>query len=256
MVRKLTFALLTVALLGLPAFAEEMNLEQVLESHYEAIGGLDNWKAVETFKMTGNMAMGQGMEAPAIMTFERPMKARLEFTLQGMTGIQAYDGEVAWSIMPFLGKETAEEMADDQAKNMKQMADIDGPLVEWEEKGHQVELIGLEEIEGTEAYKIKVTRNDGDVRFHFLDSEYFIIIKQEGKTNVQGNEVEFETTLSDYKEVGDLIFPHSIENKAKGQPHGQVITIETIELGVEVADDYFTMPEAPAAPEADADTGE
>ncbi len=256
MVRKFTFALLTVALLGMPALAEEMTLEQVLESHYEAIGGLDNWKAVKTFRMTGAMAMGQGMEAPFVMTFERPMKARLEFTLQGMTGIQAYDGEIAWSIMPFLGKEAPEEMAEDQSKNMKEMADIDGPLVDYAEKGHQVELIGLEEIEGTEAYKIKVTRKDGDVRFHYLDSEYFIIIKQEGKTEIQGNEVESETTLSDYKEVGGLMFAHSIENKPKGAPEGQVITINEIELDIEVADDFFTMPEAPAETEVEVDSGE
>jgi hypothetical protein len=162
--------------------------------------------------------------------------------MQGMTGIQAYDGETAWMIMPFMGKSDPEVMADDQAKNMQEQADIDGPLVDWQEKGHKVELIGLEDVEGTEAYKIKVDLANGDVRYHYLDSEYFITIKQEGKTMMQGNEVEFETVLSDYKEVGGLMFPHSIESKPKGAPSGQVITIDQIEVDVEVADDLFTMP--------------
>jgi hypothetical protein len=80
------------------------------------------------------------------------------------------------------------------------------------------------------------------VRYHYLDSEYFITIKQEGKTTMQGNEVEFEAILSDYKEVGGLMFPHSVESKPKGAPAGQVITIDEIEVGIEVSDDLFAMP--------------
>lgn len=231
-----------LALLVLPAVAEDLTLDQVLAKHYEALGGLDAIKGMESAIFEGKMAMGPGADAPFKMYFRRPMKVRLEFTMQGMTGIQAYDGETAWMVMPFMGKSDAEVMADDQAKNMQEQADIDGPLVDWQEKGHKVELIGLEEVEGTEAYKIKVDLANGDVRYHYLDSEYFITIKQEGKTMMQGNEVEFETVLSDYKEVGGLMFPHSIESKPKGAPSGQVITIDQIEVDVEVADDLFTMP--------------
>ncbi|MGB5160788.1 MAG: hypothetical protein WBP10_13095 [Thermoanaerobaculia bacterium] len=239
-----------LALLALPAVAEELTLDQVLANHYDALGGLDAIKGMETATFVGRMAMGPGAEAPFKMFFKRPMRARLEFTMQGMTGIQAYDGEAAWMVMPFMGKSDAEVMADDQAKNMQEQADIDGPLVDWQEKGHKVELIGLEDVDGTEAYKIKVDLANGDVRYHFLDSEYFITIKQEGKTTMQGNEVEFETILSDYKEVGGLMFPHSIESKPMGAPAGQVITIDEIEVGIEVSDDLFAMP-APTAEAAE-----
>jgi outer membrane lipoprotein-sorting protein len=210
------------------------------------LGGLDNLKALESAKFTGKMTMGMGAEAPFTMYFKRPQRARMEFTMQGMTGIQAFDGETAWMIMPFMGKSDPEVMADDQAKNMREQADLDGPLVDWQKKGHQVELIGLEDVEGTEAYKVKVQLENGDLRYHFLDGEYFITIKQEGKTTIQGNEVEFETTLSDYKEVAGLMFPHSIESKPKGAEEGQVITIEAVEVNVEIDDDMFTMPEKSA----------
>lgn len=247
---KTTLLGVVVALLVLPVVAEELTLDQVLENHYEALGGLDAIKGMDTATFVGRMAMGPGAEAPFKMFFKRPMRARLEFTMQGMTGIQAYDGETAWMVMPFMGKSDPEVMAEDQAKNMQEQADLDGPLVDWQEKGHKVELIGLEDVDGTEAYKIKVDLANGDVRYHFLDSEYFITIKQEGKTTMQGNEVEFETILSDYKEVGGLMFPHSVESKPKGAPAGQVITIDEIEVGVEVADDLFAMP-APAVEAAE-----
>jgi outer membrane lipoprotein-sorting protein len=248
--RKTILLGVVVALLALPMVAEDLTLDQVLANHYEALGGLDAIRGMETATFVGRMAMGPGAEAPFKMYFKRPMMARMEFTMQGMTGIQAFDGETAWMIMPFMGKSDPEVMADDQAKNMQEQADIDGPLVDWQEKGHTVELIGLEEVDGTEAYKIKVDLANGDVRHHFLDSEYFITIKQEGKTTMHGNEMEFETILSDYKEVGGLMFPHSVESKPKDAPTGQVITIDEIEVGIEVPDDLFAMP-APTAEAAE-----
>jgi hypothetical protein len=104
-------------------------------------------------------------------------------------------------------------------------------------------LVGLEETEGTEAYKLKVTKKNGDVEYYYLDSEYFIPIKVEGSREMQGRMIEFETILSDYKDVGGLMIPHSIESKPKGAPAGQVVTIDTIELNVEAADSLFVMPE-------------
>jgi hypothetical protein len=250
MARKALLLILAGALMGLPVAAQDMTLDEVLAKHYEALGGVDNLKTVNSAVFKGNMTMGQGMEAPFTMTFLRPMMARMEFTMQGMTGVQAYDGEVAWMVMPFLGKNDPEEMADDQAKSMKVQADLDGPLLDWQDKGHQLELVGMEETEGTEAYKIRVNLANGDVHDYFLDSEYFIVIKREMKTEIQGNEVQIETIFSDYKEVGGLMYPHSMETKPKGSPEqGQVITVETIELNGDVSSDLFAMPEVVTADE-------
>lgn len=230
------------ALAAAPAAAQD--LDEILAKHYEAIGGLEAWKAVESMRATGKMSMGGGaMEAPFVFIAKRPHRVRLEFTFQGMTGVQGYDGETAWMIMPFMGSTDPEVMPEDMAREFKDQGDIDGPLVGYEEEGHQLELIGLEETEGTQVYKVKVIKKSGDVEYHFLDSEYFIPIKVEGSREMQGRTVEYESILSDYKEVGGLMIPHSIESKSKGAPAGQVITIEQIELNVEVDDSIFTMPE-------------
>lgn len=244
--KKMILFCLAVALLTSPAGAE-MTLDEVIAAHFDALGGADKLKAVESARLSGTMSMGPGGEVPFLMVFARPQNARMEFTMQGMTGIQAYDGETAWMIMPFMGKNDPEVMAEDQAKSMVEQADFDGPLMDWQEKGHQVELLGLEDTEGSEAYKVKITLKNGDVRYHYLDSENFVVIKQEGLTKVQGNEMEFETILSDYKEVDGLMFPHSIMSRPKGAPEGQAVTIDKVELDVDLPDDYFSMPEPAAA---------
>jgi outer membrane lipoprotein-sorting protein len=244
------------------------SLDEVLESHYEALGGKAAWQAIESVRFEGTMSMGPGMEAPFTMTMKRPNNIRLEFTFQGMTGIQASDGETSWMVMPFMGKTDAEEMPADMAKQLEEQADIEGPLFDWADKGHEVELLGREEMEGTEVYKLKLTRDSGDVRYHYLDSEYFVTVKQEGKTKVQGQEMEIETAISDYKELclatsalvdddtpcdGDaLMLAYSIESKAKGAPTGQAITISGVVINPDdIEADYFAMP-AKAAPETEA----
>lgn len=230
--------------LGLATPATAQDVEEVLTNHYEAIGGLEAWKSLESVKFSGKMVMGMGMEAPFTMVALRPNKARMEFTIQGMTGIQATDGEIAWMIMPFMGATEAEEMPEEQAKAFKREADIDGPLIDYEESGHQVELLGTEEVEGTETYKVKLTYEDGAVRYYYLDAEYYLPVKIEETREIGGNTVTIEQSLGDYKEVGGLLMAHTIEVKSAAAPGGsQVLTVDTVELGVEVEDSAFSMPE-------------
>ncbi len=242
MFRKLSF-LIAVSLLVLPVAADELTLEQVIANNIEAKGGRAAMDAIKTIEANGRATVGPGMEAPIKISFKRPSMVRLEITVQGMTIIQAYDGETGWFVMPFTGSTDPEKMSDDQLKDVVEMADFDGVLVDWEKKGHEVELIGKEEIEGTEAYKLKVTLKTGDVVYYYLDAEYFLEIKSESKRTVRDQEVEVETTQGDYKEVDGLMIAHSQEVRPKGAPAGQTITIEKIELNLEVADTTFGMPE-------------
>lgn len=243
------FALAAILLVcAVPAVAEETpatektTLEKVLDKHYEAIGGLEAWAGVSTARLAGTMRMPHGMEAPFTLVFQRPGRSRLEFTLQGMTGIQAVDGQSAWQIMPFMGKTEPERMPAEQAKLMIEQADFDGPLVNWKEDGNKLEYVGTEDVQGTEAHKIKVTLATGDVRFYSLDAEHFLPIRSTGKATLQGQEVSFETSYGDYKEVGGLVMPFWVESRLVGAEGGQVFALEAAELDVELVGDPFSMP--------------
>ncbi len=219
------------------------DLNEVLEKNYEARGGLDKITGVETARMFGIMTMGP-MQAPFQIAFKRPNKVRLSFEIQGITGIQAYDGETGWSVMPFMGRTDPEKMSGDELKSVVEMADMDGPLVNWKEKGYTVSYKGTEEIEGTEAHVLEVERGDGESDTLYLDSEYYLTFKSEGVRSMAGNEVIMVSSLGDYKDFDGLIFPTSMMNSAQGMPEGsgQNITIESIEFNVELDDSLFAMP--------------
>ena len=155
MVKKVCLALVACAVL-IPGLRAQ-TVDEVIAKNIQARGGMDKLKSVKSIKTTATLAMGPGMEAPGVMIQKRPDMARLEFTIQGLTAVQAYDGSKAWQVMPFMGKKDAELMSADDAKEMQETADLDGPLVDYKAKGNTVELLGKEKIEGTDAYKLKVS---------------------------------------------------------------------------------------------------
>jgi len=222
-------------------------VDEIIAKNVQARGGMDKIKSVQTIRSTATMTMGPGMEAPGLMIQKRPDMARLEFTVQGLTAIQAYDGKDAWQIMPFTGKKDPETMSADDKKDLEENGDIDGPLVDYKSKGNKVELLGKEKLEGTDAYKLRVALKNGDVITMYLDADSFLEIKEELKRNVRGSEQEVEAVMGDYKEVNGLMFPFATENGIKGSQQKQKITISKIELNTPVDDAIFKMPAAPPA---------
>lgn len=244
--RKFTVLAATL-LFAVSMHAADLTVDEVIAKNAEAKGGLEKLRAIESMRLSGKMTMGN-MEAPFTMTKARPEMMRLEFTIQGLTGVQAFDGTNGWMVMPFLGKKDPEPMAGDMLTQIKEQADFDGPFIDYAKKGNKVELLGQADIEGTPAYKLKLVTKAGTESIVYLDSDSFLEIKMEGKQKVQGQEIESETTFGNYQEVDGLLFPHAIEMKPKGAPAGQAITIEKIELNPTIDGDLFTMPEkAPAA---------
>jgi outer membrane lipoprotein-sorting protein len=248
MIRKVCMSMIALAVLA-PCLLGQ-SVDEIIAKNVQARGGADKLKSVKSIKSTATMSMGPGIEAPGTLIQKRPALARLEFTVQGLTAVQAYDGKNGWQIMPFMGKKDPELMSADEAKEIEENADLEGPLVDYKSKGHQVELQGKEKIEGTDAYKLKVTLKNGDVQTIYIDSDSFLDIKEVIKRTVRGTEQEIESAIGDYKPVDGIMFPFAVESGIKGTDQKQKLTITKVELNVPADDSLFKMPAA--APKADA----
>lgn len=213
------------------------SLDEVLKNHFEAIGQ-ENLTKVKSFQATANINQG-GMEFPIKMISLRPNKFYMEADLQGQKMIQAFDGEDGWMIAPWMSPEP-QDLAGDQLKEAIQQADIDGELFNYKEKGSTAELVGKEDMEGTEVFNIKLTTKDDDVKNYFIDVENFIILKVKSTVNAQGQEIEVETTMGDYQEIDGVIMPMSIESKS---PMGATnIVMEEVKFNVDVDESIFNRP--------------
>ena len=229
---------LLVAVLVAPAAAQ--TVDEVIAKSLETRGGLDKLKAIQSIRMAAKMSMGP-MELPMVIEMKRPGRFRADVTVQGTVAVQAYDGATAWGISP-MGTGQPEPLPAEAAKEMAEQADMDGPLVGYKAKGHQIELVGKEKVGGSDAYKLKVTKKDGDVEYHFLAAASYLPVRVEARRTIQGTEIEGESTLGDYREAGGFLWPYSIQNGAKGRPEKQSLVVEKIEINPTIDDARFKMP--------------
>jgi outer membrane lipoprotein-sorting protein len=249
----------TLASLLLAGFAaaalSAQTADEVVEKHIQAKGGRDKIKSVKTLRFTAKMTMGQGMEAPVVMELVPPEhKLRMEFTIQGMTGVQGYDGTTGWQVMPFLGKTDPEPMTGDDLKEAKENADlVEGPLFNYKEKGNKVEYLGKGDLEGTPVQKLKLTEKDGDVTTIYFDADSYLELKNETTRTIRGQATDLETTFGNYKQVEGLTMPFAIETKMKGAAGAQTITIEKMEVNTAIPASRFDMPKIEKKQEAPKD---
>ena len=239
--RKVIAALAVGLAFAVPAAAQ--TVDEIIAKNIAAKGGMDKLKAVKTVRMTGRMTIGPGIEAPVVMELQRPNTMRMDITLQGMTLSQGFDGTKAWTLNPMGGSKIPQEMSAEEKSMVEEQADIDGPLVDYKAKGHTAELLGKEKVEGADAYKVKLTLKNGVIRTFYIDAEHFLELKEESKRKIRDTEVDGETIYGDYKEVGGMMFPHSIDGGQKGNPQRQKLAVEKIEINVPLDATRFKMPE-------------
>jgi len=238
--------LLSLCAVLLTASAFGQTVDELIEKNINARGGKDKLKAIQSMRLTGTMKMGP-MEAPLTITRARPAVMRIDFTIQGMTGTTGYDGATGWTLMPFMGNKDPQKMTEEQLKEIRVDADFDGPTFDYKAKGNKVEYVGKVDTEGTPTYKLHVTTKEGKESNVYLDAGSYLVIRTEGTRNIQGQDLDVETSIGDYKTVDGLTMPYSMESHVKGKEGGQAVTIEKIELNPTVDAAMFKMPAAAAA---------
>lgn len=235
---------LVAALLLMAAHANAITVDELITKNTEARGGLDKIRAIQTLRETGTMRFGGGGTGDLTFTamYKRPGMVRREISRQGLTAITAFDGAVGWAVRPFRGRKDPEKLSQDDVKGLQIEADMDGPLIDYKTKGNKIEYLGTEDVDGTDAHKLKVTFKTGDVQYIYLDPDYFLEIRTLDQTKIRGSMEEQETDLGDYEQVNGVFVPFSIEVGSKGGPKFQKITIDKAEANVEIEEALFHFP--------------
>ncbi len=222
--------------------------DELVARNIASRGGLERLRSVKSLRLTGHMTMGPGREAPISIEMKRPNKVRLEFRVQGYTGVQAFDGDTAWHLLPFHGDAAAEALPEAESAAVRQQSDFDGPLVGYREKGLDVEVIGRESYRETPAWRLRVRFPDGSSKDVWLDAERCLELKSESRRQAGDEILVGESLVSDYRDVEGLLMPHSFENGPKDAAERQRLTITRVELNPEIDDARFAMPQAPPKP--------
>lgn len=248
MMKKYSILLAIVLMFGW-ASLQAQTADEILNNYFENTGGVDAWRAVEGMRMKAKVNQG-GMEIPLEIVRMKDGRQMTSITFQGLELKQGvFDGEVLWGTNMMTQKA---EKSDAEATEMmkKEMNDFPDPFLDYQDKGYTVELMGKEDFNGTETFKIKLVKEpitvDGeevqDVSYYFFETENFvpIAIHSEIKQG-QAKGMMSEITFSDYQEVEGLYMPFTMSQGVKGQG-GQPVTMDSIELNPEVTDSDFAFP--------------
>ena len=232
-----------LAVCCLRVFPQCQTAEELVDKNIQAKGGMEKIKAIHSLHMTGKLTGGGGFTATVTQDGMRPNLVRETFSLQGMTGVQAYDGAVGWQIQPFGGHKDPELMGEDDLRDLLLDADFDGPLVDYREKGNTVEYLGHDVVDGDDALRLKVTLKNGDILYYYLDPDTYLEIRKEIQEFIRGSIKENVVDLGSYKPVAGVMYPFSIASGPKNRPNAaQTTTIEKIDVNVPLAKSEFELP--------------
>ncbi|MFL2629974.1 MAG: outer membrane lipoprotein-sorting protein [Flavobacteriaceae bacterium] len=247
--KKLNKILLTL-LLFFPFNSFSQSVDEIIDNYFENTGGIDQWRKLKGVKMSAKLSQ-QGMEIPIEIIQMQGGKQMQIINFQGQSiKAQVFDGEVSWGINMMSQKP---EKSDQETTDNLKLDNNDFPdsFMDYKSKGYTAELIGKETVDGTETFKVKLTKEpktvDGkkedDITFYFFDTENYvpIAIQTEVKEG-PGKGMIMEITMSDYQEVEGLYFPFSQTQGIKDQPSIPLI-IDSIELNPTIEEKEFKFPE-------------
>jgi len=229
---------------------QAQSVDEILENYFENTGGRAQWEALQGVKYKAKVNQ-MGMEIPIDIVELKSGKQMTVINFQGQTIKQGvFDGTVVWSINMMTQK--AEKSDQETTDNViREMGSFPDPFLNYKSLGYAAELMGTEEMDGSECFKIKLTKKplivDGDevenATYYYFDTENFVplVVQSEIKSGEMKGQMS-ESKMSDYQEVGGLYFPFSLTQGLKGQ-EGQVISFEEIILNPEIADSEFAFPE-------------
>jgi len=221
--------------------ADELALKNV-----QAKGGLDKLHALQTLRLSGRMRVqSDTIELGLVTLVRQPASIRYEASLQGLTQVQAYDGAQALQINPFQGRKDPEKLSADDAKGLgEDAADFTGVLVDYQAKNYKLDYLGTEDIDGTDAHKLRVTRPNGDITLVWLDPDHFLEIRALNRRIEHGVPVETVTDFGDYEQVQGVYLPFAQESGPKGSSERQKVQFEKVEPNPAVQASVFEFPAA------------
>ncbi len=226
--KKIIFSFLLAAL-STTAFAQS-KLDKIVEKVIETMGGKEKLISVKTIKKMGN-GETQGVKYPVNFYAVHNLSERTDFTFNGLTGYQIVTKDSGFNFSPFGGMAAPERMTDEDVKLSGDDLDLEGSLVNYQAKGHTIDLMENEDIDGVDAIQLRENLKNGKTIFYFIDPDTYYIIRTTAKGVSNGQEFTNTSNYYNFKKNKDgILFAFTTDN----------ITFETIEINIPLDDKLFS----------------
>ena len=226
---------------GTTNFVSAQNLDEIISKHIAAMGGAEKLSKLSSMRITAEMDI-MNMKVPITTTIVQNKGFRSETVIQGMTIVQAINGNSGWAINPMSGQTKAVALPEEAVKSMISETDLTG-LYNYKEKGYTLALDGEEDLAGAKVYKVTMTLKNGIRRINYISKDTFYILKIIVQTSINGQDIKSENTQSDFRQVDGVYYPFTSEVTTSAMPGATMaIKINTLEVNPKIDESIFAMP--------------
>jgi len=178
--------------------------DEVIAKYVDAIGGKQKWNSLNSLRIEGQIEV-QGISIPYTINAVQNMGYRMDAEFQGAKIIEIVTPTAGWSMNGLQGQTALQPMSEEDLKSKVDAIEIQEQLVDYAPKGHTVELLGKDEADGNEYFKLKIVTKQGNEKVHFIDTKTYLIYKTEATVKANGQEVKQEVKFLDYQTLDNGI---------------------------------------------------
>ena len=229
--------------------------DDVFAKHLEAIGGLDKIKSVQSVYMEGVSVAPNGMEITS-KTWRiqgKLFRQEINFGMGSMTTLVT--DKDAWFSNPRNGG-AFEAMPAEMRTRMSSELYAVTALTDYAAAGGKVELAGMEKVENTDCYVIKLSYGSGNPTTFYIDNKNWYVIRTSTKGRMgggmmgggnrggaqAGQEVEMKIDYTDFTKTREgIVFPMTIKRPGMGGAT-MATNIEKVEVNPKI-DASLSKPE-------------
>ncbi|MCB0660345.1 MAG: hypothetical protein KDC04_05390, partial [Saprospiraceae bacterium] len=114
------------------------------------------------------------------------------------------------------------------------------PQLTYFDGSKELSIVGLENVQSLDAYKIKIVEKNGDESFEFYDVRTGRLLRSTKIFGSGDNVKAITTDYSNYKPVNGVLFPYSVTTVGVA-PVPLIFNAESIEVNKELSDDIFSI---------------
>lgn len=245
----LTAALAAGRAPGAPATAGSspapLSAEQVVAKNVAARGGLEAWRKVQTMVWLGHIESAHAVVPSMLfmLSQQRPNKMRFEINAMGDKTLRIFDGTQGWKLHPAHGRPDVQPYTIEEVRFAQSGPGLDGPLIDYADKGRSVSLVGIDDIEKHNAYHLIVRTASGESQHVWVDAKSFLEIRYDRPAGgPAGAPRTVSVVYRDYRTTDGLTMPSIVETAAgPGTPPDRMV-IERVVLNPALSDHTFRNP--------------
>ena len=233
---------LTLLIFCLTTFVARADLSdpyEILQKHYQAIGGVERIQAIKTRHVEGSFEIeGSGLEGTSIQWTQRPIRSRLDIDLTVLKITEGDNGEFSWEV-----DQNGKIQINRDERSLKERQ-IETLLAEFEHLNRNspncdLNFEGTGKVNERDCYVVRMTNSiNDDVITNYYDKSSFYLLK----AVVKKPDEETHTLYSDYREVDGVVIAFREETTEYPTKMKYVTQTKSIKTNMTVDPSVFEPP--------------